>query len=69
MATNDKEIALLPAGVEPISAQREINRLSRITKRFQNTEFFKKTDGQTAQSSFFDDLTIVNNVYGNRRPL
>ena len=65
MATNDKELALLPAGVEPISVQREINRLSRITKRFQNTDFFKKTDGQTAQSSFFDDLTIVNNVYGN----
>ena len=65
MATNDKELALLPAGVEPISVQREINRLSRITKRFQNTEFFKNTDGQTAQSSFFDDLTIVNNVYGN----
>ena len=65
MATNDKERALLPAGVEPISVQREINRLSRITKRFQTTEFFKKTDGQTAQSSFFDDLTIVNNVYGN----
>ena len=65
MATNDKELALLPAGVEPISVQREINRFSRITKRFQNPEFFKKTDEQTAQSSFFDDLTIVNNVYGN----
>lgn len=65
MEINNKELTPLPNGVEPISVQREINRFSRITKRFQNTEFFKKTPTQAAQSSFFDDLTIVNNVYGN----
>lgn len=55
---------LLPAQPTPIDIKNEIERMNRTARRFQNSGYFKpKQDG--AQSSFFDEWTVTNNLYGN----
>jgi len=55
---------LLPAQPTPIDIKNEIERMNRTARRFQNSGYFHpKQDG--AQSSFFDEWTVTNNLYGN----
>lgn len=55
---------LLPAQPTPIDIKNEIERMNRTARRFQNSGYFHPNqDG--AQSSFFDEWTVTNNLYGN----
>ncbi|MBR6215849.1 MAG: phage portal protein [Spirochaetaceae bacterium] len=55
---------LPPAQPTPIDIKNEIERMNRTARRFQNSGYFHpKQDG--AQSSFFDEWTVTNNLYGN----
>ena len=62
METKNK---LLPTQPTPINIRQEIERVNRIARRFQTSDFFKRKNGDGAQSSFFDEWTVTNNLYGN----
>lgn len=51
---------------EPIDVKRELEKVNKYSKRFKNTNYFKETENGF-QSSFFDPLTDVENIYGNLR--
>ena len=51
---------------EPIDVKRELEKVRRYSNRFKNTNYFKQTESGF-QSSFFDPLSDVENIYGNLR--
>ena len=51
---------------EPIDVKRELEKVKRYSNRFKNTNYFKQTESGF-QSSFFDPLSDVENIYGNLR--
>ena len=63
METKNK---LLPAQPTPIDIRQELIRAQKLSRRFQNTDFFKqKANNNGAQSAFFDEWQVTNNIYGN----
>lgn len=63
MENRNKHLPLQPTAID---IRREIEKLNRISRRFQSTDFFRKNNEKgLAQSSFFDEYTVTNNIYGN----